>query len=135
MTSVQELIDRILENDLGGHNYVERPPWRGNFSLDDGRFGATKRLPDSYEFDTDPGDGNEEQEGRILDGETRREIGDEVEEEGVEALAYYIPFHADRRKWGIYIRESGLAYVADYLIETGRMLQRASSDVVSTARS
>lgn len=36
----------------------------------------------------------------------------EVSAGGIEALAYYAPFHFYRRSWGIYIRDFGLAYIA-----------------------
>lgn len=98
MTSVQELVDRVQEAGLVDHNHSDRPPWGLNNQFDnhDG-FDPVTRLPDDHEFDFDEGDGEEPIEGNILDQQTRRELKEEVENDGVEALAYYIPFHSDPR--------------------------------------
>jgi hypothetical protein len=56
-------------------------------------------------------------EGRIprLPDEDRRQIEDSLGSEGLEVLAWYQPFHHSAMPWGIYLREKGLLYLADFL--------------------
>jgi hypothetical protein len=42
-------------------------------------------------------------------------VEEQVSQEGTEALAWYTPFHLNRKGWGIYIREEGLAVVSRIL--------------------
>ncbi len=46
-------------------------------------------------------------------------LGREISTAGTEALAWYLPFHCSRVAWGIYFRESGLLFLADYLESAG----------------
>ena len=46
-------------------------------------------------------------------------IGRELGEGGIEALAWYVPFHSSLKDHGIYFRESGLLFLADYLKTSG----------------
>ena len=50
-----------------------------------------------------------------LSAEDRRQIEDSLRDEGLEVLAWYQPFHHPAIPWGIYIREKGLLYLADFL--------------------
>src|SRR6266704_2941985 len=38
-----------------------------------------------------------------------------IETSGPDVLAFYVPYHFPRWPWGIYIRESGLVYLANML--------------------
>jgi hypothetical protein len=51
---------------------------------------------------------------RLPEPEHRR-IEKSVEREGTEVLAWYQPFHFPDLPWGIYVREKGLLYLADFL--------------------
>ncbi len=42
-------------------------------------------------------------------------LGQEVVETGVDALAWYIPFHVSPSRWGIYYRETGIELIAEFL--------------------
>ncbi len=66
------------------------------------------------------GDGPEE----VQTGTERQEvwgtsIGQEAERGGTEALAWYLPVHRSIPEYGIYFRESGLLFLADYLESAG----------------
>jgi hypothetical protein len=52
-------------------------------------------------------------------------VEEQVSQQGTEALAWYTPFHFNRKGWGIYIREEGLAVVS-------RILECASEPQLST---
>jgi len=45
--------------------------------------------------------------------EADEEIEDRVRENGIEALAWYVPFHRSS-KWGIYFRVRGICYLSNY---------------------
>lgn len=45
----------------------------------------------------------------------------EVEKWGADALAFWVPFHFYRQRWGIYIRQSGVVYLAAVL-KGGRLI-------------
>jgi hypothetical protein len=55
----------------------------------------------------------------------------DVDRIGADALAFYLPFHFYREKWGIYIRESGVAYLAEVL--KGRQLQSGDEGYLAIA--
>jgi len=48
-----------------------------------------------------------------LDGEEGRKIHRAVQEKSVDALAWYLPFHAHNVQWGIYVPASSLIYMAN----------------------
>jgi hypothetical protein len=52
-------------------------------------------------------------------------VEEQVSQQGVEALAWYTPFHFNRKGWGITIREEGLAVVS-------RLFECASEPQIST---
>jgi hypothetical protein len=57
--------------------------------------------------------------------------GTEVEHQGTDALAYYLPFHHYRTVWGIYLRASGIQHLAQELKEGP--LGKADSPIIQAA--
>ena len=60
--------------------------------------------------------------------ETEAEVAEPSQEErtlietyGVDALAYYAPFHFYRRGWGIYVRDYGIALLASRFLGKSRL--------------
>ncbi|MEM2179123.1 MAG: hypothetical protein QXO40_03505 [Candidatus Aenigmatarchaeota archaeon] len=51
--------------------------------------------------------------------EVDEELEKEIRETGVEALAYYIPFHQSKKRWGIYFRVRGVFYLSNYFKNKG----------------
>lgn len=56
-------------------------------------------------------------------------IGSEIQKSGVEALAWYLPYHVSRERYGIYIREQGLIFVSEYF----RSVSHSHRDFLSDA--
>jgi hypothetical protein len=69
--------------------------------------------------------------GEILDPSEEDER--QIEHNGIEALAYYAPFHFySRTQWGIYIRDYGVAYLASQFLQR-RKLTSADNLVIRCA--
>jgi len=56
-----------------------------------------------------------------------------TEEEGTDALAWYVSFHRDPTNWGIYIPVTGLLRFAHHLVPAGALPQQAWEDVLRLA--
>ena len=103
MPGVSDLIDRLEENQLIEQRRpsFERPVFPYWAPTSEEQLDTVKEndriisLPSNHEFQRDVGD--EEQVGEtILDQDTRRGIAKEARNSGIEALAWYVPFHASR---------------------------------------
>jgi hypothetical protein len=70
-------------------------------------------------------------EGEI--GQTQLPQIAEVKTWGVDALAFYLPFHFYRQRWGIYLRMSGMVYLAQVL-NHGRPVGASDDDLLNLSK-
>ncbi len=118
MSSMEEVVERVCNEGLIDENVTDRyppelPPWMHD----------SVKWPRIYS--------NESTEGEIKsslhDNESSQTeyspdgpISSEVREHGIDALAWYIPFHSSPKYYGIYIRESGLKFLAAYFNKSAK---------------
>ncbi len=93
-----------------------------------------ERFPENYPLDPDaasPSRGqpelatvelneNENGDGFRLPSEDELSTGwieKQIEESGIEALAWYRPYHLNQGRWGITITDRGIWYIAQYLVK------------------
>lgn len=128
MASVEEIIERLeegglLEGRLQLDESDELPPWMPHESRphleEDYRPPGVIQLTPHHDVRFDDIHDPDTDFGGFLGRDLRQRIGDEVSQQGVEALAWYLPFHTSVSSWGIYLRESGIVYVADFLARNG----------------
>ena len=109
-------------------NVLIRPIWMpeesrtGNDELEINHGTIIKTIPERPFVIVDAHD-RKDKEPRV-DDQTRLKISTEIRKDGIEAMAWYWPAHYDPghwkfEKWGIYIRESGILYLADLLETNG----------------
>lgn len=66
-------------------------------------------------------------------GSSSTSIHSQVKKGGTDALAYYLPFHFyDRKRWGIYLRASGIAFLASQL--KGGDITSTDNDLIRLAQ-
>ena len=103
MATLSEVVERARNEGLTDENDVFLPPWIRNESHlpEFSTWQAGLRSTDEYSLSTDR---------YVPDGP----IAEEVHRLGIDALAWYVPFHASPKKCGIYIREAGLGFLSGY---------------------
>jgi hypothetical protein len=139
VTSIRDLIDAIYGRAIRGFQpsedpFLGAPPWVGEGEHEEAPLPIQLDVEEPYEepregervpfgrfplhsdedHSTEDG-GQEPQESNLWESP----LGRDVTRNGIEALAWYVPFHNSRRRWGIYFRETGLLFLADYLESAG----------------
>ena len=91
----------------------EEPPLASADELDAASIGDRVRFWDSNNGQ-DPDLDLDELDGPLSDALPlgHQQIRESVQQKGVDALAWYQPFHSYGRRWGIYLLANGIAYVA-----------------------
>lgn len=130
MTSITDIIDQLYDADVDGLGVKgDRPAWIDKSDLSEAKKVDPEEIPDIFDSNgksqnTSNKSLNDRSQG-ILGPNREGKIGGEVENEGADALAFYIPYHEDPAEWGIYIRKYGLAYLTDFLTKNGVSYEKA----------
>src|SRR3989442_604256 len=134
MRSLRDVINALYQAQLQGFQppqdpLEQAPPWMRERSpqeilrpvIPDMEEGTETSRPDEpiregyFPVRSDDGHGEAGTQPPVSEGMWDTPLGKDVKTAGVEALAWYVPYHSSRRRWGIYFRETGLIFLADYL--------------------
>lgn len=122
--SVKDLFESLQERELvtdRDEDYDSEPPqWISTQGVTDfGELPPHRMPPRPSPEDREEVPRREESGEDRLDDTERQILRRAVEVNGTEALAWYRPYHTSPSSWGIYIREMGRRYIADYLERQG----------------